>query len=164
MTASSPPTITLHDRDYNDLLLHAVLASRQGLPNAKFLLAKLRRVQLCAVEHLPAEVVSIGSRVRYQLGNQVFTRTLMLPDEAALQPDGISVATPLGTALLGLRAGDRMPFPAENGRRVITVEQVADESEDGLNSDLALDRRLDEALQETFPASDPVSVVCTACQ
>jgi polysaccharide pyruvyl transferase CsaB len=32
---------------------------------------------------------------------------------------------------------------------------------EGVNSKSALDRRLDEALDQTFPASDPVSVVCT---
>jgi hypothetical protein len=31
------------------------------------------------------------------------------------------------------------------------------------NSKSALDRRLDQALEQTFPASDPVSIVCTAC-
>ena len=31
------------------------------------------------------------------------------------------------------------------------------------NSKSALDRRLDQALEQTFPASDPVSVICTAC-
>jgi hypothetical protein len=28
------------------------------------------------------------------------------------------------------------------------------------NSKQALDRRLDQALEETFPASDPISVIC----
>jgi hypothetical protein len=34
---------------------------------------------------------------------------------------------------------------------------------DSENSKSALDRRLDQALEQTFPASDPVSVICTAC-
>ncbi len=119
---------------------------------------------MCALTDLPDGVVSIGARVRYRLGDQAFTRTLLLPDEATLRPDGISVVTPLGTALLGLRVGDRMAFAGDNGRRVVLVEQVAGEPDDGLNADLALDPRLDEALEETFPASDPVSVVCTGSQ
>jgi transcription elongation GreA/GreB family factor len=161
MTACSAPAITLHDRDYNNLLLHVVLARRQGSANAEFLLAQLRRAQVCAFADLPDGVVSIGTRVRYRLGDEAFTRTLLLPDEAALQPDGVSVATPLGTALLGLRVGDRMAFEEENGRRVILVEHVTGEPDDGSTSDPTLDRRLDEALEETFPASDPISIICT---
>jgi hypothetical protein len=38
-----------------------------------------------------------------------------------------------------------------------TLRQVPDESP---NSMADLDRRLDMALEETFPASDPVSVIC----
>jgi transcription elongation GreA/GreB family factor len=164
MTACSLPAVVLHDDDYTDLLRHAELARRQGSANAEFLFAKLRRAQVCALADLPHGVVSIGSRVRYRLGERTFTRTLVLPEEGALRSDGVSIATPLGTTLLGLRVGDRVSFASENGRKVLFVEHVAREPDDGLNSGQALDRRLDEALKETFPASDPVSVICTDSQ
>ncbi|MGE0849690.1 MAG: hypothetical protein AB7O44_08725 [Hyphomicrobiaceae bacterium] len=51
---------------------------------------------------------------------------------------------------------------AENGcLRVVTVERVDKTPDEPTNSREALDRRLDQALEQTFPASDPVSVVCT---
>lgn len=161
MTACNAPAIALHDRDYNDLLLDAVLARRQRLANAEFLFAQLRRARVYAFADLPDGVVSMGIPVRYRLGDQAFTRALLLPDEAALRP-GVSVATPLGTALLGLRVGDRMAFEAENGRRVILVEQVASAPDGGLNSNPALERRPNRALEKAFSASDPVSIICTA--
>jgi hypothetical protein len=56
-----------------------------------------------------------------------------------------------------------MTFQSQEGIEsevmVVGVEGSDPESE---NSKSALDRRLDQALDQTFPASDPVSVVCTA--
>ena len=92
------------------------------------------------------------------------TRRLVFEHERAKCADSLSVATPLGTALLGVRIGDHMPFRAMSGRDLeVVVEQIAhpvSAGSSGLNSE-ALDRRLDHALQETFPASDPISIVCT---
>jgi hypothetical protein len=70
--------------------------------------------------------------------------------------------TPLGTALLGLRVGARMVFQSSEGiESEVTVVRVEGSGHE--NSKSALDRRLDQALDQTFPASDPVSVICTAC-
>ncbi len=158
------PAITLHSRDNNDLAILATIALRSGRPGAGFLLKELRRAALCAVDALPADVVSIGARVTYRLAEAAppATCTLVLPDEVDRFGDGLSVLTPLGTALLGLRVGDRMPYRSADGHaskvRVVGVESSRVE---GVNSKSALDRRLDQALDQTFPASDPVSVVCT---
>jgi hypothetical protein len=94
--------------------------------------------------------------------------------------------TPLGTALLGLRVGDRMPFQTSDGQQhealvvdvgfrplagVVPYERLpscprragnavpAAATRLPENSRERLDRRLDAALEETFPASDPISVV-----
>lgn len=158
------PPITLHDKDSNDLAILATIALRSGRPGARFLLRELRRASLCAVDALPTDVVSMGARVAYKLGevSSPMTCTLVFPDEVDQFGDGLSVLTPLGTALLGLRVGDRMPFRSADGHasevRVVSVESSRVE---GVNSKSALDRRLDQALDQTFPASDPVSVVCT---
>ena len=92
------------------------------------------------------------------------TSTLVLPGQVHGRWSGLSVLTPLGTALLGLRVGTRMVFQIPEGIEsevmVLRVEGSGCESE---NSKSVLDRRLDQALDQTFPASDPVSVICTAC-
>ena len=82
----------------------------------------------------------------------------------------ISVTTALGIALLGLHIGARMPFRtcANEPLREVLVEDVCPEAKrpgpdrslrNDENSNRDLDRRLDEALTETFPASDPISVM-----
>ena len=61
------PPIALHSRDNNDLAILATIALRSGRPVAGFLLKELRWAALCAVDALPADVVSIGARVTYGL-------------------------------------------------------------------------------------------------
>jgi transcription elongation GreA/GreB family factor len=161
------PPITIHADDYNALVLGAELARRANRPHAEFLIAELRRARLCGRGELPRNVVSKGCNVTYRLtsGGTKATRRLVFEHERAKCADGLSVATPLGTALLGVRIGDRMPFRSVSGRDLeVVVEQIArpvPAEPPSLNSREALDRRLDLALQETFPASDPVSIVCT---
>lgn len=56
-----------------------------------------------------------GARRRYQL---------MYPNEAQWAENRISVLSPLGTALLGRRAGESVEFQAPSGRRRIRVLEV----------------------------------------
>jgi transcription elongation GreA/GreB family factor len=169
------PPIIVHSHDYNELVLAATLARRQGRPHARFLLAELRRASLCRFEEFPDGVVAIGSRVIYRLKGieAALTGTLVFEQDVDRCPDGVSIASPVGTALLGLRVGDRMPFQWHAQACELLIERVEHatmDSMDGLpcrqgtaatNSKEGLDRRLDHGLEETFPASDPVSVVCT---
>ena len=161
------PSIAIHADDYNALVLSAELARRANRSHAGFLNAELRRARLCGRGELPRNVVSMGCNVTFRLtnGQRKATRRLVFEHERATCTDGLSIATPLGTALLGLRIGDRMPFRSMSGRRLeVVVERIAHPLSAWspyLNSQVALDRRLDHGLQETFPASDPVSIVCT---
>jgi regulator of nucleoside diphosphate kinase len=169
------PPIIVHSHDYNELVLAATLAHRQNRPHARFLLAELRRASLCRLEELPEDVVSIGSRITYRLKGieAALTGTLVFEHDAGRCPASVSIANPVGTALLGLRVGDCMPFQWDGQESEVLVEHVAHAAADGkggvprregasaTNSKESLDRRLDHGLEETFPASDPVSVVCT---
>jgi hypothetical protein len=145
----------VHSHDFNQLVVAATLARRLGRPHAAFLLGELRR----ALRGIPASL----------------NGTLVFEHDTHRCPGGLSIASPLGTALLGLRVGDRMPFQACDGQEAeVVVERVEHPPAvlptassppwpgiGATNSKENLDRRLDHALEETFPASDPVSVVCT---
>ena len=110
------PPVVIHSGDKNALVLCATLASRLGRPGAEFLMRELRRASLCAAESLPANVVSLGSRVTYRVdGLPSKTSVLVLPSEVHRGLPGLSVLTPLGTALLGLRVGARMVFQTPEG-------------------------------------------------
>jgi len=172
------PQVTIATHDYNRLMSVAAMDRHPRRPQCQFLMSELRRASLCHPDALPDDVVSTNAKVTYRVnGGQPMAHVLVHPQDLLWPGAELSVLTPLGIALLGLRVGDRMPF--RTGRdgpwHEVAVEDVRfrllpDEAEPaGNNSDQSdygsgnsgddLDRRLDEALMETFPASDPVSVI-----
>jgi regulator of nucleoside diphosphate kinase len=173
------PQVTVATHDYNRLMSVAVMDRHRHRPDCEFLMSELRRASLCHPDALPEDVVSTNAKVTYRLDGDGKPRAhvLVYPEDLHWPGAELSVLTPLGIALLGLRVGDRMPFRTSRDGPVheVVVEDVRfrllpdeaepagsapDQSRNGNgNSQDDLDRRLDEALMETFPASDPVSVI-----
>jgi transcription elongation GreA/GreB family factor len=173
------PQITIATHDYNRLISAAAMNPRQRKPHHEFLMSELRRASLCHPDALPDDVVSTNAKVTYRITGRgtPMAHVLVHPEDLLWPGAELPVTTPLGTALLGLRVGDRMPYRTSRDGPVheVVVEDVQfrllpddeestrntpDPSGDGHdNSRDDLDRRLDDALMETFPASDPVSVI-----
>ena len=153
--------------------------NKRRRPHREFLLSELRRAALCHPDALPEDVVSTSAKVTYRLDGEGHSRAhiLVYPEDLQWPGAELSVLTPLGIALLGLRVGDRMPFQTNPNGPVheVVVEDVrfrllpdGDEpvraarerwGHEHTNSRDDLERRLDEALMETFPASDPISII-----
>jgi regulator of nucleoside diphosphate kinase len=112
------PSIMLTTRDYNDLLITAVFSSRGAEPNAGFLLSELMRASVCHPDDLPDDVVSINCRVIYRIDEspERHAHLLVHPQDLVFPGAELSVTTPLGAALLGLRVGDRMAYGGSNGQ------------------------------------------------
>ena len=173
------PHVTIATHDYNRLMSVAALDRNRRKPDREFLMSELRRASLCHPDALPDDVVSTNAKVTYRLdgGGEPRAHVLVYPEDLHWPGAELSVLTPLGIALLGLRVGDCMPFRTNRDGpwHEVVVEDVrfrllpddaqpAQDTPDPLlngdgNSRDDLDRRLDEALMETFPASDPVSVI-----
>jgi regulator of nucleoside diphosphate kinase len=172
------PQVTIATHDYNRLMSVAAMDRHRRKPHCQFLISELRRAALCHPDALPGDVVSTNAKVTYRIdGGRPTAHVLVHPQDLLWPGAELSVLTPLGIALLGLRVGDRMPFRTDGSGpwHEVVVEDVQfrllpDEAEptgnapdpSGERHDNAwddLDRRLDDALTETFPASDPVSVI-----
>ena len=112
------PPITLATNDYNRLLFTAMIRQKHNRRTPDFLLAELRRAEVCHPAALPEDVVSTNCRVIYRIDDEPKSRAHLLvhPDDLIWTGAEISVATPLGTALLGLRIGDRMSFVEDEGQ------------------------------------------------
>ncbi len=83
------------------------------------------------VERLPAGVVALGSRVRFEDERTRVVReaVLVYPSGADASAGRISVLAPIGAALLGLAAGDTIAWPLPGDReariRILSVERPA---------------------------------------
>lgn len=102
----------------------AAAASDHKSPVATFLRAELRRAHFCAEPELPAHTAVMNGPLRYRIdwGPDSPSRRVVYPQDFSGNDDEISLLSPLGVALLGLRAGERMPFfTQDRGFRLLTV-------------------------------------------
>jgi len=123
----SPIQVTVEDMNRLRMVVDRHAWGVQG-PAAEMLEAELDRAQVLAQEVLPPDLVSMRSRVIYEDVDTAERReaVLVYPEEADLQRSWISVLAPIGTALLGLRAGQTISWPVPGGRtRTIRVLSVA---------------------------------------
>lgn len=115
-----PPSITVSSRDLARLeaLLESPALSRH--PAAIALSDELGRAQILPPEQMPADVVTMHSRVdcvdELQGGNH--SLTLVYPHEADAERQRVSVLAPVGSALLGLSLGQCIDWDAPQGRQL----------------------------------------------
>lgn len=87
---------------------------------------ELARGKVVAPASVPDDVVTMNSVVMLRdvdSGDRL-TYRLVFPAEASLSESRISVLAPVGTAILGYRAGDRVEWPVPGGTRHIAVEKI----------------------------------------
>jgi regulator of nucleoside diphosphate kinase len=90
------------------------------------LAGELARAKVMSRARLPASVVAMNSAVRLrdpETGEEE-TYTLVFPEEADIDENKLSVLAPVGTALLGYRAGDVVEWPVPAGLRRFRIEAV----------------------------------------
>jgi regulator of nucleoside diphosphate kinase len=82
------------------------------------LLDELARATIVDPKDIPPGVVTMNSTVRFEIDTpeEQFCLTLTYPKDMQQVAKGISVLTPIGTALLGLRVGDTIDWPRRDGQ------------------------------------------------
>ncbi|WGR93684.1 GreA/GreB family elongation factor [Bradyrhizobium sp. ISRA443] len=121
------PKITITASDYPRLEHIARVASRQGNADATFLMGEIDRAEIVPGDARDIEtVVTIESWVTYWMNWPGPRNTVQLvwPEERTSDPAQISVLSPLGAALIGLRVGDQMPYFVAGCMNVVRVESV----------------------------------------
>lgn len=145
MQARAPDTNPIISRE--DFRLLNLLGSHADLQ------AELRRATVVAESEVPPDVVTMNSRVEYADITARVRETVKLVYPYGVAGSGsLPVTTSLGVALLGLREGQEIEwnFPL-GGRHRLRVEAVLSQPQ---RRGMSLDQKLDEALKQTFPASD----------
>lgn len=120
------PSIIVTARDHRRLMHTAECLAEQAHPLAPHLLQELRRASLCEPDRLPDDVVTLDTFVTYRITGKDAPEKRMLihPDDRMWPPAEVSVLTPVGLSLLGLRVGDRMPLLGSEEPIDVRVEAV----------------------------------------
>jgi regulator of nucleoside diphosphate kinase len=120
------PELTISVEDHHRLLVLCMTGRDLDANAADDLFHKLERMRIVPDRKIPADVVCMGSDVRYQAGSGPARQVrLVYPAQADISRGRISVVTPVGTALLGLRQGHSAQWRDRAGREhVFTVLAV----------------------------------------
>jgi regulator of nucleoside diphosphate kinase len=95
------------------------------------LLEELSRARIVPAARVPADVAGIGSNIvwRDETTGREHSAVLVWPEEADIAAGRVSVLTPVGVALLGLKAGTRFHWETRSGESrelaVLSVSQPA---------------------------------------
>lgn len=89
--------------------------------------SELSRADVVPADKVPPDVVTMNSVVRLRDLDSVVTEEyeLVYPADADITHHRLSILAPIGTAILGYRAGDVVEWPVPAGRRRrLRVEEV----------------------------------------
>lgn len=77
-------------------------------------------------QQIPADVVTMNSRVALKdlATGEEMVYELVFPSDARLEENRISILAPVGTALLGYRAGDTITWKVPGGTRKIKITKI----------------------------------------
>ncbi|MEH6435851.1 nucleoside diphosphate kinase regulator [Massilia sp. DD77] len=111
------PSITISWLDLERLerVLDRLPAAQANARDA--LLDELGRAEMVEPWDMPPDVVTMNSRVRFSFDHteEEVTLTLTYPKDMTDSGEQLSVLTPVGTALLGLRIGDSIAWERPDG-------------------------------------------------
>ena len=86
--------------------------------------AELVRATVVAPKELPRDVISMRSRILIALDGEEKEISLVYPDEANRATGKLSILSPIGTAIIGYRAGDVVNWHTPGGLKRIEIREV----------------------------------------
>ncbi|RYG86697.1 MAG: nucleoside diphosphate kinase regulator [Alphaproteobacteria bacterium] len=125
--SASRPAITLGAAEAERLSALALRSEASAPLVAELLLGEIERARICPDARVPADVVRIGSRVAFvdEAHGEARTVQLVWPAEADIAQGRVSVMTPVGAGLIGLRPGQSILWPDRGGeQRLLRIEAV----------------------------------------
>lgn len=126
--ADDDPPVMLSTTDAERLSSLAASAARRSPEVAQRLLAEIDRAELLPPDDLPPDVVAMYSHIEYRDEGTGSARQVQLvyPHEADIAQGRVSVLTLVGAALLGLRPGQSILWPKQDGQeRRLTILRVS---------------------------------------
>ena len=127
------PNIVLGADEHRQLTVLALSGTAHTADDSDWLLNELERANIVPDAAVPHDVVRMNSTVLFRtLGGDERAVQLVFPKDADIASGRISVLTPVGSALIGLRTGHSITWLTRDGRKqLLTVLSVSQPTEDG---------------------------------
>ncbi|KKI21827.1 nucleoside diphosphate kinase regulator [Sphingomonas sp. Ag1] len=130
IAVESPPIFLVADEC--DALAELALSAERRHPRAAaMLLAELDRAEVCDAADLPDQTVVMNSRIEFVDEKSGARRMveLVYPGDADIAQGRVSILTPIGAGLIGMRAGRSISWPDRDGRerllRIVSVTPIS---------------------------------------
>ena len=118
--------IIVNSRDYTKLT--GIIGSNPGSSEAEYreLYEELKNAVLVEPEKMPADVITMNSKVRFKdiEESEDYVFSLVYPEDADTSKGKLSILAPIGTALLGYRVGDEVKWKVPAGLKTFLVEEI----------------------------------------
>jgi len=113
-------------KDYDILKDHLKLSTTLSEFNKQKLENELNAAQVLEENELPTDVVKLESFVTIEsiVNKKTFTFQLVMPNEANMKKQKLSVFAPIGIALLGYRTGADVEWEMPNGLQKFKIIEV----------------------------------------
>jgi regulator of nucleoside diphosphate kinase len=110
----------------SDLVESAERISSRDLQHLRMLKDELAQAEIVTSDEIPADVVTMNSRVRLKDldSGRESIYALVFPRDADVAQGRISVLAPIGTAIIGYRAGDVIVWSVPAGERRFRLEEI----------------------------------------
>ena len=118
--------ITEKDRvKLQEIVSDILLTEVDGVDHVRALDAEMQRAKVVPSGKVPSDVITMNSKAILSFDDgEDEEYTLVYPDEANLAENKLSVLSPVGTAILGYRAGDVVDWKVPEGTVTIRVKNV----------------------------------------
>lgn len=130
--ASARPPIHMIEEEAEKLADLALSIERRLPEVSEMLLRETSRARVHPASSIPPDVVTMGSFVEFVDEGSNASRTVQLvyPPDADISHGRVSILTPVGAGLIGLREGQSILWPDREGhRRTLVIKRVRPRAE-----------------------------------
>ena len=125
MSSLDRTTSVIGVTDFHALSRLALMALANNFDVGPELSEKLENTWVLADDQVSPDTVRLGSAVSYEVDGHHRKVTLVLPDQVDADEGHLSVLTPIGVALMGLKPGQQGKWQSREGRsHQLTVASV----------------------------------------
>lgn len=123
------PSIFVTTKDVEklrDLIRDSYYTEYRGSDYLKKLGEEIEKASVVPPDQIPSDVITLNSTARLvdQDSKEEMVYSLVFPEDADASQGKISILAPIGTAMLGYKAGDTFEWDTPGGKRVILVKEI----------------------------------------